>query len=149
MKKTRYIAYGSNLNLPQMAHRCPTARMISPAILRGYRLLFRGERGGAVATVEPHEGDRVPVLVWEIGPEDEKALDRYEGFPWLYRKENVVVELDGVAETAMIYIMNGENYPLSQPGPGYYSTILEGYRTAGFDPEVLHRATMDSMEQED
>ena len=29
MSKTRlYIAYGSNLNLPQMEYRCPTAKVV-------------------------------------------------------------------------------------------------------------------------
>ena len=27
-KSTLYIAYGSNLNLPQMANRCPTAEVV-------------------------------------------------------------------------------------------------------------------------
>ena len=28
MKNKLYIAYGSNLNLPQMAGRCPTAKVV-------------------------------------------------------------------------------------------------------------------------
>jgi hypothetical protein len=43
-----------------------------------------------VATVEPYEGGRVPVLVREITPADEAALDRHEGWPCVYRKETVV-----------------------------------------------------------
>jgi hypothetical protein len=48
-----YIAYGSNLNLAQMADRCPTARVIGKSEMKGWRLLFKGSRTGAVATVEP------------------------------------------------------------------------------------------------
>jgi hypothetical protein len=40
-------------------------------------------------------GGSVPVLVWELTPADEAMLDRYEGFPFLYRKETVRVRLDG------------------------------------------------------
>ena len=62
-KPTLYIAYGSNLNMPQMANRCPTAEVVGASQLKDYELLFRGSRGSAVATVEPKEGSTVPVLL--------------------------------------------------------------------------------------
>ena len=83
-----YIAYGSNLNLPQMEQRCPYAKVVGASEIKNYELLFRG-----VATVEPKEGATVPVLLWKIEPLDEAALDRYEGWPHLYRKEMMDVEL--------------------------------------------------------
>ena len=101
-----YLAYGSNLNLAQMANRCPTARVIGSSEMKGWRLLFKGSRTGAVATVEPDRGSFVPVLVWEITPADEAALDRYEGWPFLYRKEMVKVKINGKSVKAMVYIMN-------------------------------------------
>ena len=52
-KQRLYIAYGSNLNLEQMAFRCPTAKVVGKSELKDYELLFRGGRRGAVATVEP------------------------------------------------------------------------------------------------
>ena len=67
-----YIAYGSNLNLPQMERRCPTAKVVGTSEIKNYELLFRG-----VATVEPKEGASVPVLLWKIEALDEAALDRY------------------------------------------------------------------------
>ena len=72
-----YIAYGSNLNLGQMARRCPTAEIVQTAYLRNYRLMFRG-KGAAVATVEKHKGSKVPVLIWQLQPSDERALDAYD-----------------------------------------------------------------------
>lgn len=51
-KQRLYIAYGSNLNLEQMAFRCPTAKVVGKSELKDYELLFRGGRRGAVATVE-------------------------------------------------------------------------------------------------
>ena len=38
----KYIAYGSNLNLKQMAMRCPTAKVVGRAMLKDYQLTFRG-----------------------------------------------------------------------------------------------------------
>ncbi len=145
MNKILYIAYGSNLNLEQMAQRCPTAKPVGTTNLKDYQLLFRGGRGGSVATVEPMKGASVPVLVWEITPADEKALDHYEGFPFLYRKEIVQVELEGKKVQAMVYIMN-EGKPLKKPGCYYYSIILEGYTSAGFDVAILKKGVEDSID---
>ncbi|HEX3017824.1 MAG TPA: gamma-glutamylcyclotransferase family protein [Caproicibacter sp.] len=149
MKNDRklYVAYGSNLNLAQMAERCPTARVAGTGVMEGWRLLFRGAHAGAVATVEPFEGGSVPVLVWKITSADETVLDRYEGWPYLYRKETVEVKLADETVQAMVYIMN-EGRPLGQPSCYYYATILEGYQDAGFDTEILRKATADSVETE-
>ena len=39
-KPKLYMAYGSNLNLYQMAYRCPTAQVAGKAVLKDYELLF-------------------------------------------------------------------------------------------------------------
>ena len=41
-RRKKYIAYGSNLNLGQMARRCPTARVIGKGEIKDHELLFRG-----------------------------------------------------------------------------------------------------------
>ena len=105
MTGRRYIAYGSNLNRAQMALRCPDAKVVGTGEIKDYELLFRGNRNGAVATVEPKKGESVPVLIWEISPRDEFNLDRYEGYPRLYGKEMLEVELDGKREKMMAYTM--------------------------------------------
>jgi gamma-glutamylcyclotransferase (GGCT)/AIG2-like uncharacterized protein YtfP len=144
-----------------MANRCPTAAVAGASEIKDCRLLFRGAHAGAVATVEPFKGGRVPVLVWEITPADEAALDRYEGYPYLYRKEMVKVKLNGKTVSAMVYIMNVSDddskayRPLGCPSAYYYSTIREGYEDAaraglaGFDIDILRHATADSVEPED
>jgi len=143
-----YAAYGSNLNREQMADRCPTARVLGASVMEDWRLLFRGARERAVATVEPYRGGSVPVLVWEISPADEAALDRYEGWPFFYRKETVQIKLNGKTISAMVYIMN-EGRPLGQPSCYYYAAILEGYKDAGFDVDILRQATIDSTKTEE
>ena len=141
-----YIAYGSNLNLEQMAHRCPTAEVVGAATLRGWRLWFRGGNGSAVVTVERERGCEVPVLVWRIQPQDERALDRYEGWPHLYRKETLRITMNGRRVYAMVYIMNEARYPYGTPSLGYLDTIREGYESAGFDSGILAKAVSDSKE---
>lgn len=127
-----YIAYGSNLNLEQMAMRCPTAKIAGYSQLTDYRLRFRGGSYQAYATVEKHKGSTVPVLIWALQPQDEHQLDIYEGYPTLYRKEILPVELNGETVKAMIYIMNEALHPYGHPSDAYFSIIAGGYSSAGF-----------------
>ena len=145
MKKSAnkfYVAYGSNLNLEQMKRRCPYAVPLGVTELSGYRLLFRGGTKSAVATVEPDDSGRVSVLVWEITPRCEEALDRYEGWPVFYRKEMVTVIFDDKPIKAMIYMINGQC--LGQPSESYLNVIREGYIFAGFNTDVLDDAVIKS-----
>lgn len=143
--ETLYIAYGSNLNLPQMAFRCPTAKVIGASEIKDYELLFRGGRRGAVATVEPLKDSSVPVLLWKLRDRDLQALDHYEGYPSFYRKEILPVELKGKAVPAMVYIMN-DGHPFGAPSDYYLNTILEGYHSADFDTDFLDRAVEKSIQ---
>ena len=141
-----YIAYGSNLNLEQMKHRCPTAEVVGTAELKNWRLWFRGGNHSAVATIERERGFTVPVLIWRIQPEDEVALNRYEGFPFLYRKETLCLTVNGKWVRAMVYIMNADHHPYGAPSAGYFNTIREGYESAGFNVSILYDAVKHSKE---
>lgn len=137
-----YIAYGSNLNMAQMAQRCPKALPYASGELKDCELRFRGHPGGAYATVEPRMGGIVPVGVWMITEQCERALDCYEGFPRLYRKETVTVHTVHGEVEGIIYIMN-EGYPAAQPLPYYIDTCLDGY-----DDFYLNKAVfIDALEQ--
>lgn len=125
MKKL-YVAYGSNLNKRQMRYRCPNAVPFTTGILENYELLFKGSRTGSYATVEPCQGASVPVVLWTISESDERALDRYEGFPTFYYKKNVTVRTDAGLIEAMVYVMH-ENRPLGIPSEHYVDVCLEGY----------------------
>lgn len=133
-----YVAYGSNLNLAQMARRCPTAKVVGIGVLKDYQLTFR-----RVATIEKKKGAETPVGVWEITKTDEQALDIYEGYPHLYRKETVSVELKDRTVEAMVYIMNSGEPEL--PMEFYYHTILEGYDDVGINPKYLDLAIKDTQ----
>lgn len=138
-RKRLYIAYGSNLHLEQMKYRCPTATVVGKSELVGYKLIFKGAPTNAYATIEESTHDIVPVLIWELKSQDEKALDRYEGYPTFYYKKNIGVEVEGTQVEAMVYIMNEKNQ-LGIPSPRYYDVIRTGYKTAGFDESILENA---------
>lgn len=143
--KKYYLAYGSNLNLDQMAARCPHATVEGIATLQDYRLLFKGSGSGAYLTIEPCLGSTVPVGVFAITPADERALDRYEGFPMFYHKEQMMIRIESLAFdrdeeiTAMVYVMNDDRR-LGIPSDTYLHTCGEGYLDFGFDFEPLEDA---------
>ena len=146
MSKRLYVAYGSNLNFGQMKYRCPTAKLYGIGTINDYELQFKGHPGSAYATIAPKEGASVPVAVWEIQPQDERSLDRYEGYPSHYFKQNIPVQLDTEEVTAMVYIMNLKmNFAL--PSPHYYQTVYEGYNDCKMDTDILDRAVVDSAQK--
>ena len=139
--KQLYIAYGSNINLEQMAYRCPHSKVVGTSEIKDYELEFRG-----VATIVPNKGAIVPVLIWELDERDLPVLNRYEGWPRLYRQETMFFELNGREVEGMAYLMNyGE---LSPPSPQYYNTILQGYRENGLDEKYLQTALENSLQLE-
>lgn len=145
MSKRYYIAYGSNLNIPQMRMRCPGARIIGTSVIEDYQLLFKGSKTGSYLTIEPKAGAEVPVVVWEVTEPDEKALDRYEGYPNFYYKKEMTLDIKGIRtekvrrREAFVYIMHEER-ELGIPSWYYVNTCLDGYRAFGFDEKYLFDA---------
>lgn len=142
MEKRYYIAYGSNLNVRQMRMRCPSARIIGTSVLKDYELLFKGSKTGSYLTIEKCETGTVPIVIWEVTAQDEKALDRYEGYPNFYYKRELKVKYKGIRTgkhrtvTAFVYIMH-EDRPIGIPSIPYMQTCIQGYDDFGFDRLVL------------
>lgn len=142
-----YFAYGSNLNIRQMSLRCPTAWPVGTAILKGWRLVYKGSLTGAYLTIERCRNSYVPLGVWAVSDSDERALDRYEGYPRFYFKKAFqlpVIGMDGEdlgKKTGLIYIMNPQRtYAL--PSMPYIRTCQEGYKDFGFKRKILDEALL-------
>lgn len=144
-----YLAYGSNMNLQQFLRRCPGAEPVMAATLPGWRLVFRG-----VADIERTAGGKLPVALYRITKACERALDCYEGFPRLYRKEYLPVKLpafpdgtrpDGVPEVVelMYYAMNSA--VIAAPSAYYFNVIAAGYGDWGFEVDGLIAAARDAQ----
>ena len=149
--KRYYIAYGSNLSVCQMQWRCPDAKVVGKGELKDWRLLFKGSKTGSYLTIERCEGFKVPVAVWEVSERDEVALDRYEGYPSFYYKEEFPFEFKSIKTgkkqkaAVFVYIMHEER-PLGIPSRHYLETCAMGYRLFKFDMAVLQEALLHSKE---
>lgn len=131
MKRKIMISYGMNTCPKQMAIRCPQARALGAARLPHHALVFRG-----VADIVPMEGSDVHGALWSITSNCEKALDRLEGYPYLYIKKTVTVALPaGGTCKAMVYAMarhaSPERLMIAPPGRFYHQMLTEGYSHFG------------------
>jgi AIG2-like family len=119
----RYFAYGSNLNVAQMAQRCPGAKPLGRIKLPGWKLVFRG-----VADAIQEPGAFCYGGVWRITPEDEAALDTHEGVRHgLYRKEYIPIEpMPDGEDCVLIYTTNSTG--IFPPSESYLECIKQGYR---------------------
>ncbi|KAG0645483.1 hypothetical protein D0Z07_8695 [Hyphodiscus hymeniophilus] len=79
-----YFAYGSNLQLKQMAKRCPDSQYQGRARLHNFRWQIN-DRG--FANVIPDPNSSVEGLCYLLSGEDEARLDRSEGVPTAYQKK--------------------------------------------------------------
>jgi hypothetical protein len=113
----RYVAYGSNMSLTQMAERCPAARPLGVVVLPGRRFLINRQ---GFATLVPEPGAEAHGVVWTLNPEDERSLDRYECVAeGEYRKEVATLAKHG---EALIYI--AADATPGTPLPDYLEGIL-------------------------
>ena len=117
----KYFAYGSNLNIRHMQWRCQNAVPLGAYTLQGYQLIFR-----YYADLIPAQDNSVKGGLWEISEEDERLLDRYEGYPSLYEKY-----YDG---DIMFYRMLDNARGIELPGLGYLEGMLEGMENFGLSP---------------
>lgn len=154
MQTKLYLAYGSNLNLRQMAHRCPGAELLGYTYLEDTRLIYRGSLSGYYLSIEPAGGSRTPCGVFRITPQDERSLDRYEGYPELYGKVIYrglpLYAMDGTRRPVTIDAMAYQlpvSAPAGLPIPYYIRICTEGYRDFGFDIAYLDQALATTKEE--
>lgn len=142
-----YIAYGSNMNLNQMHYRCPNSSVVGKGKIYGWKLVFNIH-----ADIIPteNEADTLPVVVWEIAPKDWASLDRYEGYPKYYVKQEIETALEnGSVEKCVAYVMAPGRKGHKPPYQDYFDVIERGCNQNGIDVEYLYDALSESYEHSD
>ena len=148
---TLYLAYGSNLNVEQMAQRCPGAVPVGLVDLPDHKLVFRGSHSGHYLSVDPCPGSSVTCVAWMLGKGHEAALDRYEGYPLFYDKARAslpVRSLDGQASFGKMRCMwyaLPTDAPMGPPYQAYTRACAEGYRYFGLSEDILKQAIRRSV----
>jgi hypothetical protein len=136
-----YAAYGSNMNRRQMLARTggeAEVTAIGTALLRDWQLEFR--RG--VLTVVSQPGAVVPLALWRISEQARKALDHYEGAPWLYAPRllsgsNIDLLSGELPDEFLIYEMTTDGLNTidraDAPGANYFFACVQGYADFGLE----------------
>ncbi len=148
-----YFAYGSNLDPNQMRERCPDHRVVGLAALHEHRLVFpvfSNNWGGGVSSIQPHHGETIWGILYELSEADLASADRYEGFRApgdqhnLYDRDHVTVELvrpdDGSVPRrvrAWAYFARPSNP--SPPSQRYLDVVLRGARHHRLPEEYIAR----------
>ena len=89
-----FFAYGPLASGGLMAEKCPNARFVGRAVLKGYR-------ESSLDIVES-EGSSVDGVLWEVDEECISALDAYEGCPEWYERKPVTVFSVGTGEVEAV-----------------------------------------------
>ena len=123
-----YFAYGSNMNPERMLKRCPGAIIIGGATLENYQVAER-----LYADIDFAEGAKTEGVIYGISQEHLRKLDRFEGYPSVYRRMWVDIEFQGETYQAVTYEMayqtklarDGKCYPdayraICSAGAEYY-----------------------------
>lgn len=148
-ERTVYFAYGSNLWPGQMRERCPGSAPLGAAVLKDFRLAFRGDsrrwgRGG-VATVVATPGSRVPGVLYELGAEDVTGLHRWESVPSVYRHVPVDVT-DALGRTVRAYTYRKvDESVVNAPSIRYFHQIWRSYKHHGLDEAFLLAAVEEAL----
>ena len=133
-----YAAYGSNMNLEQMAYRCPYSEVIGRGMINDYKLKFAYH-----ADIVPSKGDCVPVVLWDVPEIDFYSLDIYEGVRGgYYKRVKLPVETSKGRKIAIVYVMCEDN-DFQMPNESYYQTIKQGYRDNKISCRFLYNAIID------
>lgn len=129
---TLYAAYGTNLDPNRMGERCPHSPLRGTGWLSGWRLTFGGEEhgwDGALATIVQDPAGQVFVAVYDIGGEDEAALDGWESADTgLYRKTRVRVSTLAGEVTAWAYVLDA--YEGGLPSASYLGVLADAAEAA-------------------
>lgn len=115
-----YFAYGANMDVAAMRHRCPASVPLGPARLMGYRFLIMCD---GTASVRHRSGAVVHGLLWRLAQADVPALDRFEEVDaGLYRKAVLPVLREAGGTQALVYL--GHTVEEGVPAPGYLEAVV-------------------------
>jgi len=125
----RYFAYGSNLWVPHMRSRCPSATPLETVSLPGWTIVCDkpSTDGSAKLNIRPDPGGVAPGLVYEIADGDRASLDAAE-------PRYVAVTVDIADIPTLTYTYRGD--PHHAPPYDWYAAVARAGSAQHGLPEV-------------
>lgn len=134
-----YAAYGVNLHPHRMAARAPYSPVAGTGWLAGWRLTFGGEDvgwDGALATVVEDAGSQVFCVLYDVTPQDERALDEWEGLDLgVWRKIRVRVTTLDSDVLAWLYVLDA--YEGGLPSAHYLGVLADAAEAGGAPDDYI------------
>lgn len=124
----KYFAYGSNMSADRLLERGVNFLSKEKGTLKGYRFLInkKSQKNPNIgfANIIKDENSEVEGILYEVKTEDILKLDKYEGYPKHYRRENHIIN----NQEAIVYIANDSWTSENELGTTdeYKNHILEG-----------------------
>ena len=127
----RYFAYGSNLWVPQMRSRCPSARPVGTGVLDGWKIVCDkpSTDGSSKLNIRPAASGSVHGVLYELADLDRPNLDAAEP---LYTPVEAAVE----GRDVLTYSYEGEPSD-RRPYDWYLAVVLAGAASHGLPTENL------------
>lgn len=137
-----YFAYGSNLHPLRLRERVPSARLIAPVELTGYRLKFhkRGRDDSGKCNLFPSGAacDRVHGALYELAVAHKPVLDRYEGVGNGYRHHSLRLSCLGGSGVCYTYLAQAGHIDEGlRPYQWYKELVVLGAEHLGLPLEYI------------
>ncbi|MGV6826937.1 MAG: gamma-glutamylcyclotransferase family protein [bacterium] len=138
-----YFAYGSNMSVPRLLARVPSASVVTVAELSGHRLCFHKQGRDGSAKCDAYEtklaDHKVVGIVFEICEKEKPGLDKCEGLGKGYEQKYVeLTTTDGEHITAMTYYATRIDSEL-RPYHWYKAHVLAGAREHGLPAKYIEK----------
>ena len=130
-----YFAYGANMLKSRMRERCPQSRKAGVAQLPDWRWIIDAN---GFANVIPEAGACVKGVLYEIGYEDEAALDKFEEVAaGTHRKRSLPMLFNGRTLIALCYVNSATAEGKATPDYGQH--LLTAFADAGFGNDYMEK----------
>ena len=123
-----YFAYGSNMNIKRLLERGVFFSAKEKGSLKGYRFIInkRSQKNPNIgfANIIKDSSSHVEGVIYDVSQEDILKLDKFEGYPKHYRRENHIIN----NKECVVYIANEEWTSANEleSTEEYKNHILEG-----------------------
>ena len=137
-----YFAYGSNMSVPRLQVRVPSAKSLGVGTLDDHQLMFRKKSKkdrSAKCDIAPSGGCTVLGVLFEIDPGEKQALDGAEALGKGYKKKCVdVSDAAGRHVRAFTYYADSEHIQTTlRPYTWYVKHVLAGAEEAGLPERYI------------